>query len=149
MSKKRCPKYLYHVFTWGGFYNREYVEMHHLTEGDFFFETPEKRAACIAGRKLIAASLYLENYICFSCTEGYHCKEHTILHRVVSYKDKQYYSEHDLGVGCSYASALHFLQNEWYPGFNDYPLGEPFDYDKVHIDEEWITGAFTVDHEQN
>ena len=38
------------------------------------------------------------------------------------------------------------MENNWYPGFNDYPLGENFDYNenKVTVIQEWITGSFLV-----
>jgi hypothetical protein len=39
--------------------------------------------------------------------------------------------------------AKYTLKWKWTCGFNDYPLGEDFDYDNNHpkIIQEWITGA--------
>lgn len=37
------PKYEYHLHTWGGFYNKEYSEIHKKPNGDFWFESYEER----------------------------------------------------------------------------------------------------------
>jgi hypothetical protein len=78
-------------------------------------------------------------------SEGFQCNVRTVLHRVIAFKGKQYYSTRDLGVNYPYDNAKYFLENKWYPGFNDYPLGEDFEfYAQVETVSEWITGAFNV-----
>ncbi len=46
-----------------------------------------------------------------------------------------------------YSTVEYHIENKWYPGFNDYPLGEDFDYEKnkVEIIKEWVVGAFDLD----
>ena len=41
----------------------------------------------------------------------------------------------------------YIIEEKWYPGFNDYPLGEDFDYnsDGFEVIQEWITGGFNVE----
>ena len=79
-------------------------------------------------------------------SEGYCCRTRTVLHRVIEWDGKRYYTQLDMGVNYPMDVAQYHLEWKWYPGFNDYPLGEDFDYDNnpVQIIQEWITGAFTV-----
>lgn len=54
------------------------------------------------------------------------------------------YSTRDMGVNYPYPAAEYFIQSKWYPGFNDYPFGEDYDYSdgNFKIISQWITGAF-------
>ena len=38
------------------------------------------------------------------------------------------------------------MENKWYVGFNDYPMGGDFDYDNEEFEviQEWISGAFLL-----
>jgi len=135
------PTYQYHVLTWGGFYNEEYKKIHGLDGGDFFFDTSDERDNFVASRKSIEKKLGA-NVLCFSLSEGFCCDVRTVLHRVVEFGGKQYYTFYDIGVNHPFSAAIYHLENKWYPGFNDYPLGEDFDYTEVTIVKEWITGAF-------
>jgi hypothetical protein len=36
------PKYEYHLLTWGGFYNEEYLKIHNIQSGDYYFDTSEE-----------------------------------------------------------------------------------------------------------
>jgi len=137
---KPDPKYKYHVLTWGGFYNDEFKNIHKLEEGDFIFDTKEKRDKFINERKDIESKLNVR-CLCFYETEGFCCDIRTVLHRVIEYGGKQYYTQYDIGINYPFEAAKYHLQNKWCPGFNDYPLGEDFDYTKVKIIKEWITGA--------
>jgi len=134
------PKYQYHVQTWGGFYNKEYKDIHGLEDGDFIFDTNKERDNFMKERRLIEEELDAR-YLVFSCTEGYCCDIRTVLHRVIRYKGATYYSNYDIGINYPFDDAKFFMQYKWCAGFNDYPLGEDFDYSKVKVVKEWITGA--------
>jgi hypothetical protein len=139
------PKYQFHVLTWGGFYNDEYKEHHGLADGDFVFDTMRERTEFIDERKKIEKYLNTQG-LCFSFSEGFCCNVRTVLHRVIEFQGIQYYSHNDLGVNYSFSSAARFMENNWYPGFNDYPIpfGDDFDYETadIKIVKKWITGAF-------
>lgn len=141
MSDLPVPKYQYHVLTWGGFYNDEYKKIHGLSSGDFLFDTKEEREVFINQRKELEA--YLDaRYCVFYKTEGYFCNVRTVLHRITKFKGKEYYTYKDLGINYPFDVAKYTLENKWYLGFNDYPLGDDFNYDTHKIETvEWITGA--------
>ena len=134
------PRYQYHVLTWGGFYNKEYKDIHGFEEGDYVFESEKEREDFIKNRELVADKLNAR-YLMISCSEGYCCNIRTTLHRIVRHKGVDYYTTRDMGINYPFKVAKSFLENKWYPGFNDYPLGEDFDYSKVSVIKEWITGA--------
>ena len=141
------PKYQYHVKTWGGFYNVEHKAIHGLSKGDYFFDTEEERSQWIAERKEISERLNA-NALVFTETEGYTCNVRTVCHRITRFEGRKYYTTSDLGVNYSYSAAMHWMEYKWYPGFNDYPLGDEFDYENIKLKtHEWITGAFPVDFE--
>lgn len=135
-------KYEYHLQVWGGFFNEEYLKIHNIQPGDYWFDTSEERAEFLKSLQTIERKLGA-NYLAFNLTEGYCCRIRTVLHRVVEWEGKTYYSTNDLGINVSFDVAKYMLEWKWYPGFNDYPLGEDFDYDNnnVKIIQEWITGA--------
>lgn len=136
-------KYLYHLHTWGGFYNSEHAEKHGEKEGDFYFSTSEERARYLKGLQKTERKLGA-HYLMHTFSEGYCWDVRTKLHRVVEYNGKRYYSERDMGVNFPYDRAKYHLENKWTPGFNSYPLGENFtDYVNLTTVQEWITGAFT------
>tara|TARA_R110000850_G_scaffold89835_1_gene191962 strand:- start:5 stop:427 length:423 start_codon:yes stop_codon:yes gene_type:complete len=134
--------YQYHVRTWGGFYNKEYKDLHGLEDGDFFFDTAHERQVFIDHRRDIEQKLGA-NVLMIKETESYHCNIKTVCHRVVEIEGVSHYSSRSMGVNYSFDSAKYFMDNKWYTGFNDYPLGDDFDYDTVEIKylKEWITGA--------
>lgn len=134
------PKYQYHVQLWGGFYNPEHK--HGKTPGDYFFDTVEERTAYIKELDDLAVKLNA-HHLARNLTEGYCCGIRTVLHRVVEWEGKEYYTNYDLGVNYSFEAAHYFMDWKWTPGCNDYPLGEEHDYDNFppRIIQEWITGA--------
>lgn len=139
-------KYQYHLLTWGGFYNNEHKEKHGFNEGDYVFDTEKERSEHIEKLKE-AELLYPEaKMLAISTSEGYNCNIRTTLHRVVEYEGKEYYSNYDMGINYRYSAAKYHMEYKWYPGFNDYPLGEDFNYNKLdeyQIKQEWVTGAFS------
>lgn len=140
-------KYQYHLKTWGGFYNEQYKKVHGKEPGDYVFDTKEERKDYIKTLEEIEKALSARS-LAIDTSEGYNCNVRTVIHRVIRYKDKDYYSSNDLGPNFSYDTAVYITENKWYPGFNDYPLGEDFDYDLVEIISEWVTGAFkTIENE--
>lgn len=142
--KKVQLKYEYHLLTWGGFYNEEYLKIHNIQSGDYYFDTAEERQAFIDKINVFAKELNTFKPAII-LTEGHCCRTRTVLHRVIEWDGEIYYTENDMGVNYPFDSAEYYLEHKWYPGFNDYPLGEDFDYEnnKVKIIQEWITGAFT------
>lgn len=141
-------KYEYRLLTWGGFYNN-WESTHGYKEGTYWFDTKEERDKYIA--KLHKAELDYPNekHLMVDLSEGFNCRIKTKLHRVIKYKGKEYYSEYTLWENYPYEAARYHLEWKWTPGFNDYPLGEDFDYNKVQIVQEWITGAFNPINDYN
>lgn len=136
------PKYEYHVHTWGGFYNKEHKDIHKKESGDFWFNTKEERQSFIDELRTIEKQLNAR-HLAMTLSEGYCCRIHTVLHRVVEWQGKQYYSSYDMGINYPFGAAKFHLEWKWTCGFNDYPLGEEFDYhkNKPIVIQEWITGA--------
>jgi hypothetical protein len=136
------PEYEYHLFTWGGFYNEEHLKIHKKPRGDFWFKTKKERQQFINELKSIERELNVK-HLMMTLSEGYCCRIRTVLHRVIEWEGKRYYSKYDMGVNYPMDAAEYHLTWKWYPGFNDYPLGEDFDYYKneVKVIREWITGA--------
>lgn len=137
-------KYQYHLKTWGGFYNDQWKEIHGKEEGDFIFDTLEERQNYIDELRAIEKSLNAQSLV-LDLSEGYNCHIRTVIHRVIEFKGKEYYTNRDLGVNFPYSAAKYIMDYKWTPGFNDYPLGEKFDYSKVAIKSEWVTGAFNIE----
>ena len=138
-------KYEYLLFTWGGFYNKEHQDKHKEIGGCHYFDNFIERNNYLQKLKDIEFELNAK-HLAFTVNEGFHVREHTILHRVILYNNINYYTQNDMGANYHYDAAKYHLQNKWYPGFNDYPLGEDFDYSKVKIIQEWITGSFTINN---
>ena len=139
---KNQPKYEYHLYTWGGFYNEEYLKVHNKPEGNFWFNTAEERQQFIDELKEIEKKLNARS-LAMTLSEGYCCRIPTVLHRVVEWEGKRYYSNHNMGMNYPMNEAKYHLEWKWTCGFNDYPLGEDFDYEnnEPKVIQEWITGA--------
>lgn len=143
-------KYEYHVQTWGGFYNDEYKKHHNHERGDHYFDTLAERDTYVSILKHIEQK-HGCNMLAMTTSEGYNCRVRTVLHRVIRYENKDYYTNYDIGVNYEHSPAQYHLDYKWTCGFNDDPLGEDFDYDtnlengNIKIIQEWITGAFTED----
>lgn len=136
-------KYEYLLHTWGGFYNEEYQLIHKEVEGYHYFNSKLERKSYINKLRAIEDELKAHSLV-MTKSEGYNTRVSTILHRVIKWEDKEYYSKYELSPNYSYEIAKYHLENKWYPGFNDYPLGENFDYENVETVQEWITGAFDI-----
>ena len=136
------PKYKYHLHTWGGFYNEQYSKIHQKPQGDFWFDTAEARQQFIDELKVIEEKLDAR-HLAMTLSEGYCCRINTVLHRVIEWEGKRYYSKYDMGINYPFSVAKYHLEWKWTCGFNDYPLGEDFDYDENQpkVIQEWITGA--------
>lgn len=142
MENNKNLKYQYHLCTWGGFYNEEYQKIHNEKSGDHWFDSSNERESYIKKLKDIEEKLGAR-HLALNTSEGYCCNITTKLHRVVEFENKRYYSENDLGINFPFNAAKYILEWKWTCGFNDYPLGEDFDYDNnpPKIIQEWITGA--------
>lgn len=138
-------KYQYLLHTWGGFYNDEYKSSHNESSGYHYFDTKLERTQYLEKLKEIEAQLSAF-HLATDISEGYNTRTNTVLHRVIKWESKEYYSSYILPPNYPYGTAKYHLENKWYPGFNDYPLGEEFDYEKNKVEtvQEWITGAFDV-----
>lgn len=141
-------KYEYMLSTWGGFYNEEYQALHKYEEGYHYFDSEEEREKYIQKLRCTEEDLDAK-HLMISKSEGYNVRVNTVLHRVIKYQDKEYYSKYDIGCAYPYEHAKYHLEYKWYPGFNDYPLGEDFDYENNQVEtiQEWITGAFDITKE--
>ncbi len=141
-------KYEYLLDTWGGFYNKEHQEKHGEKSGYHYFDTEAERSEYLEKLKAIEGKL---NAIVLVTTlsEGYNTRTVTTLHRVIKWKGKEYYSCYELSPNYPYDAATYHLENKWYTGFNDYPLGEDFDYEnnEIEVVQEWITGSFDITNE--
>lgn len=144
-TNKPSPRYQFHVKTWGGFFNEGHQNVHGHLPGDYFFDTEEERSAYYEELKIMEAQLDAR-HLATTFTEGY-CLQRTVCHRVTEWLGQTYYTTCDLGYGYEYSAACYWMNNKWYPGCNDYPLGEGFDYDanKVRVVSEWITGSFKIE----
>jgi len=138
-------KYKYHFLTWGGFYNEEYKNIHKFEPGDYLFDTLQEREEKIKTLEKVCKDLDAR-VLCISRSEGFNCDVRTVAHRISEFEGNQYYSSNDLGVNYPFEVATYIMEDKWYPGFNDYPLGENFNYDQesFKIVSEWITGAMEV-----
>lgn len=140
LTTKSPIRYQYMLHTWGGFYNKQHN--HTYKPGYYRFSTPEMRQAVID--ELTATSDRLKaRMLVIQCSEGYTCDTPTVLHRVIEYNGDRYYTTYDMGANYTYDAARYHLEYKWIAGFNDYPLGEAFDYTKVTLIQEWISGAFS------
>ena len=143
-------KYQYRLYTWGGFYNSCYQDIHNQEEGFHYFETWGDRENYINNLKSLEKELGAF-HLMIDVSEGYdEAFEITTLHRVVRFGGVDYYSTNQIPNVSSYELAVFIMEDKWYPGHNDYPLGENFDYSyqsSYEIVQEWITGSFTVEKE--
>ncbi len=139
-------RYEYLLHTWGGFYNKEYS--HNEESGYHYFDTEKERSEYLKKLKSIEKKLNAR-HLMTTLSEGYNTRTVTTLHRVIKWEDKEYYSKYEMSPNYPYDSAKYHLENKWYVGFNDYPLGEEFDYEnnEVEVVQEWITGAFDITDE--
>jgi len=136
-------KYEYCLETWGGFYNPEHQLKHAEKEGRHYFESEEERKAYLTKLRGIEKELNAKQLVT-NRFEGYNVRVETVLHRVIKYDGREIHTECKLSPNTTYSQALYHLKYKWYPGFNDCPLGEDFDYENAQfsIIQEWITGAF-------
>lgn len=139
-------KYEYMLKVWGGFFNKEYRDQHNIEEGYYYFDKCEDRSVFIKKLEDIEKNLKA-HYLMVDCREGYNLRTDTVLHRVINYQGKDYHSSRNLGRGYPFYAAETFLENNWYLGFNDYPLGEDFDYssEDIEVVSEWIDGSFCIE----
>ncbi len=143
---KEVPKYKYTLHTWGGFYNDDVVG-HDFKEGGYSFNTKVERDTRVDILQKKAKEL--NQIVCINKDEGYTTDQHTTLHRISSYKGKEVYTTCVIdSIYYPMDSALFYIGNSWYPGHNDYPFGDDFDYTNFEenpdfiVKAEWITGAF-------
>ena len=137
-------KYEFMLNTWGGFYNKEYQSVHREKCGLHYFDTKKDRDDYLDKLKSIEENYNAKNLV-FTFAEGFHVRVNVVAHRVCRHDGKFYHTKHEFWPGYSYSAALYHMECKWYPGFNDYPLGEDFDYDENQIEvvQEWISGAFS------
>ncbi len=139
-------KYEYYLKTWGGFYNKEHE--HGYKEGDYYFDSKEERDNYIEKLHLLEVEYPNAKHLMLHLDQGYHLRTITTMHRVIRFEGKEYYSESEIWPGYDYDTTKYNLEWKWRPGFNDYPLGEDFDYSKVEIVQEWISGKFDINTDE-
>lgn len=151
LENKPELKYRYAVFTWGGFYNKEYQEKHGHVEGQRIFDTLEEREQYITMLRGIELAMQA-NYLMVVTDEGFAVDVPLVMHRVIKLNGKYYYSEDKVNVWPttedSFSTACYHMEWKWYPGFNDEPAGDSdiVDYTGTEIIQEWITGAFKPEY---
>jgi hypothetical protein len=133
--------YQYGLTTWGGFYQPEY--RHYFVSGDFFFNTKLERDAYI--EVVLEAARRLGKIAAFDTFEGCNVQK-TVLNRLSEWEGERVHTHRSMFYRQSLGSCLYHLAHKWYPGFNDYPFGEDFDYEKnkITIIDEWIEGSFST-----
>ena len=142
-------KYEYVLYTWGGFYNPEYQEKHKEKEGCHFFDSKGEREEYLGSLIKIENELNARS-LAFIKEEGYHLRHGVTAHRVTEFNGTKYYSCRHFPPGYDYCSAVSNIENKWFVGFNDYPMGDHIDYEnaKYRVVQEWITGSFNKKPEQ-
>lgn len=152
------PKYEYALYTWGGFYNDHNVAIHGFKpeKSQIYFDTKENRTEYLNllenAKKLVTNLGSTDAYLATDLSEGYTVRDTPVMHRIVKYKNKEYYSSNKWSWHEDDISVLQYhMTYKWYPGFNDdiieQSLNEEIDYNKVEIVQEWITGSFKNDYE--
>lgn len=146
---EQIPKYEYHLYTYGGFYNNEYFKIHNKLSGNFWFDTLEERQEFIDELRTIEKELNAKHLVIL-LSEGYCCRISTVLHRVIEWQGNRYYSKYNMGINYPFSAAKYHLEYKWTCGFNDYPLGKDFDYvaNEVKIIQEWITGVLNLNSKE-
>lgn len=140
-------KYRYALFTWGGFYNKQYQEKHGHVEGRKVFDTLEERQQYLTMLQGIELAMDAR-HLAYTLDEGFAIDTPVILHRVTKYEDKYYYSKNVIDTFSTFTDefggASYIMNWKWIPGFNDEPIGDSdeVDYSNHEIIQEWITGAF-------
>ena len=150
-------KYLYGIYTWGGFYNPWNVEIHGYrpSQEPKFFDTEVERQDYIdaleGGVYDCREKGHTDPVLCKKLWEGYDAEKLPTIHRIVEYKGKRYYSEDKWSWPTDYSTLVYYKENKWYPGFNDRTVeentNEDVNYDEVVIIQEWITGSFILNEE--
>jgi hypothetical protein len=137
-------KYEYLLHTWGGFYNDQFQKLHKHNPGYYFFDTKEEREDYLGRLKEVEHRLGARRLM-YSTYEGHHLRGGEIVaHRICRYKGKTSHTTREFPPGYLYDDIVDFMRHRWYPGFNDYPFGDDFDYCKneVTVVQEWVTGSF-------
>ena len=134
-------KYEYAIKLWGGFFNDEHKDFHKKEDGDFYFDTSQARREFLIDYQILE-ELHQAKRLTYTEWEGFQARVPSVIHRVIEFEGKQYYSKREMFNNQSYDSCKYHLEYKWTPGFNDYPLGINFDYEKVTVIKEWITGSF-------
>ena len=168
---KNMP-YMYGLTLWGGFFNSDNVAVHNmlpaLFEKTLFFENKSVRDNLLTSLKLIETNMKEKGYE--KCTlmsvvsEGYSIATPVVCHRVSEYKGKRVHTQQAMQPGTTLQHAMYYMDNKWYPNFNDYPFGYDDEVDEetgepLHEDvynsedfkiiQEWVTGAFDLEDFQN
>ena len=139
------PLYEYLIHTWGGFYNSHNKQKHGFEEGTRYFTSKEGRQTYLDRLEEEKDKLKTPDAcLVYQLAEGFHVRNLPCCHRIVEWEGKQYYSYRQWNYPTSTSSLKYYMENKWYVGFNDYPLGDDFDYEnnEVKVVQEWVTGAF-------
>ena len=77
------PKYKYRLITWGGFFNEEYKKLHHLSEGQYIFDTKQERDDFEALLKAYEKKYPKARVLMIEKEEGYHVDESPAIHFIL------------------------------------------------------------------
>lgn len=136
-------KYEYLLKTWGGFYQ---LPKNPFKPGDYYFDSEEERRKYIEKLELKNTELEYSGMVLYK-EEGYNVRHFPTLHRISSHKGELKHTTWEHFQNITAHTAEYSIENKWYPGHNDYPFGEDFDYDSpdFKIEEEWIEGKFIIE----
>lgn len=143
-------KYEYGVHTWGGFYNDHNRAIHHFEEGTQYFPTKELRHTYLNSLENARRALtYSDATLAKHLFEGFNIRDLPVIHRVVEYRGKQYYSKYEYSWPETASVLLYYMENKWYPGLNDdtveETVGHSVDYKEVKIIQEWLSGSIMLE----
>ena len=164
-SKENEAQMLYALDIWGGFFDKENVEIHGLKEKYFrnrIYTSKDERDIVAREIQKQADDLRKKgrkySTVVIRLAEGYGIDTPVICHRISEYKGERVHTQDRLFNGTSYETAIYHFNN-WYPGNNDYPFGlkeeeidddgfpyNPYKTDDFKIIKEWVTGAFDTEN---
>lgn len=133
--------YEYCLYTWGGFYNEEYWCKHQQSPGAHYFKTAEDRDRYENSLRSIESEMSAYSLMTVKW-EGRDARFPITCHRTIRVNGFEITTHYDVAPIRTLEGAVYILEHKWYPGVNDEPFGEDFDYSTVKIVNEWVTGPF-------
>ena len=96
MFTEDTMKYEYMLHTWGGFYNKEYRDVHGYAPGYYWFETADERKKYVETLKFIERKLHAVRLMTVF-EEGTETRYKTIAEMTFVYNGNEYHLNYDFG----------------------------------------------------